>query len=76
MSLLLAREANVMIDDAGFACDLRASLAEAMELGAMRVQTASWHHQSLPVRIMTWICYELVRFLTGWSSYGRAGEFR
>jgi cardiolipin synthase len=76
MSLLLAREANVMIDDAGFACDLRASLAEAMELGALRVQPASWQHQSLPVRIMTWICYELVRFLTGWSSYGRAGEFR
>jgi len=76
MSLLLAREANVMIDDAGFACGLRASLTEAMELGALRVQPASWHHQSLPARIMTWICYELVRFLTGWSSYGRAREFK
>ena len=76
MSLLLAREANVMIDDAGFARELRASLTEAMELGAQRVQAASWHRQSLPVRIMTWICYEMVRFLTGWSSYGRAREFR
>ena len=76
MSLLLAREANVMIDDAGFARDLRASLTEAMELGATRVLPANWHHQSLPVRAMTWICYELVRFLTGWSSYGRAREFR
>jgi cardiolipin synthase len=76
MSLLLAREANVMIDDAEFARDLRASLANAMDLGAQRVEPASWHRQSLPARIMTWICYELVRLLTGWSSYGRAREFR
>ena len=76
MSLLLAREANVMIDDAGFARELRASLTEAMELGAQRVQAASWHRQSLAARIMTWICYGMVRFLTGWSSYGRAREFR
>jgi cardiolipin synthase A/B len=76
MSLLLAREANVMIDDAGFARDLRASLTEAMELGAQRVQPQNWQRQSLAARIMTWICYELVRFLTGWSSYGRAREFK
>ena len=32
MSLLLAREANVVIDDAGFARELRLSLSEAMEM--------------------------------------------
>ncbi len=76
MSLLLAREANVMIDDAGFASELRTSLNNAMELGAQRVQRESWKRQSLSARIMTWICYELVRFMTGWSSYGRAREFK
>ena len=76
MSLLLAREANIMIDDAGFARELRASLRDAMELGAQRVQPQSWQRQSLAARIMTWICYELVRFMTGWSSYGRAREFK
>jgi cardiolipin synthase len=75
MSLLLAREANVIIDDADFARQLKASLNDAMTLGAVRVDTASWQRQSLPARMMTWICYELVRFLTGWSSYGRAREF-
>ncbi len=75
MSLLLAREANVMIDDADFARELTASLNDAMALGAVRVDAASWQRQSLPARMMTWICYELVRFLTGWSSYGRAREF-
>ena len=77
MSLLLAREANVLIDDAEFAQKLRASLNEAMETGASRVQRENWERQShsLPTRVMTWICYELVRFLSGWSSYGRTREF-
>jgi cardiolipin synthase len=76
MSLLLAREANVMIDDENFARELKASLDDAMSLGAVRLDSASWKRQSLPTRAMTWICYELVRFMTGWSSYGRAREFK
>jgi cardiolipin synthase len=78
MSLLLAREANMLIDDAGFAGDLHASLSAAIEAGAQPVQRAQWEQQShsLSMRAMTWICYELVRFLSGWSSYGRAREFQ
>ena len=76
MSLLLAREANVVIDDEDFARALKASLDEAMALGASRVDSASWQRQPLLARIMTWICYELVRFMTGWSAYGRAAEFK
>jgi cardiolipin synthase len=76
MSLLLAREANVVIDDAGFARELRRSLNDAMEKGAHQVHRASWKKQPLQARVMNWICYELVRFLTGWSSYGRAREFK
>ena len=75
MSLLLAREANVVIDDEPFALELRASLDDAIALGAKRVDIESWEHQSLPQRMMTWICYEFVRFMTGWSSYGRTREF-
>lgn len=78
MSLLLAREANVMIDDAAFARELRLSLNEAMESGAQPVLRTQWERQShtLPMRLMTWLCYGLVRFLSGWSSYGRAREFQ
>src|SRR4051812_34289130 len=75
MSLLLAREANLVIDDVDFARELKASLNDAMALGAVRVDAAMWQRQSLPARAMTWICYEMVRFVTGWSSYGRAREF-
>ena len=78
MSLLLAREANVMIDDVAFACALRQSLSDAMDGGAQPVDRNHWAQQSnsLPMRAMTWICYGLVRFLTGWSAYGRAREFK
>ena len=76
MSLLLAREANIVIDDAGFAHELRQSLTNAMTDGAQQVHRAGWKKQPLRVRMMSWICYQLVRFLTGWSSYGREREFR
>jgi len=78
MSLLLAREANVMVEDAGFAAALNASLVDAMRTGAHPVLRAHWQPQahSVSMRAMTWICYQLVRFLSGWSSYGRARDFQ
>jgi len=78
LSLLLAREANIVIDDAGFALKLLQRLMNAIETGAYRLRSEDWERgsYSLPVRTLTWICYQLVRFLSGWSSYGRAQEFR
>ena len=75
MSLLLAREANVVIKDVAFARELQQRLGQAMKKGTQQLQLESWQKQPLPSRIMSWICYGLVRFLTGWSSYGRASEF-
>lgn len=78
LSLLLAREANIVLDDAGFALKLQWSLKNAMETGARQLRRGDWerHSYSLPARTMTWICYQLVRFLSAWSSYGRAQEFQ
>jgi cardiolipin synthase len=78
MSLLLAREANVLVDDAGFAAELRTSLEDAISSGAQAVLRERWERQShsLPLRVMTWLCYGLVRFLSGWSSYGRARDYQ
>lgn len=75
MSLLLAREANVVIDDPSFARELRANLEEAMLTGSARLEPARWETQSLTVRVMTWLCFGFARFLIGWSSYGRSQEF-
>jgi cardiolipin synthase len=74
-SLLLAREANVVIEDEGFAAQLRESLLAAMSEGAAQVRRERWHSQPWPVRFLTWGCYGLVRLLTGLFAYGRAREF-
>jgi cardiolipin synthase len=74
-SLLLAREANVVIEDAGFAGELRASLLAAMADGAVQVKRESWKAQPWTTRALMKLCYELVRFVTGVFAYGRAEEF-
>ncbi|HUF80458.1 MAG TPA: cardiolipin synthase ClsB [Burkholderiales bacterium] len=74
-SLLLAREANVIIDDAAFALELRASLLAAIAGAAQEVQRERWRDQPWTARCLTRGCYELVRFLAGVSAYGRAREF-
>lgn len=75
-SLLLAREANVVIKDDPFAHELRESLIEAMESDSTRLLPDSWAKQPLTVRFLTWLSYGLVRLLTGMAGYGRDHEFR
>jgi cardiolipin synthase len=74
-SLVLAREANVVIEDEGFAVQLRESLFAAMSEGAAQVKRERWRSQPWPVRVFTWLCYGLARLLTGLFAYGRAREF-
>jgi cardiolipin synthase len=73
-SLLLAREANVAVDDAVFASCLHASLSAAMADGAREVRPEHWHRRPLPARVAHWACYGFARLLTGLSAYGQAQE--
>jgi len=74
-SLLLAREANVVIEDDGFAAQLRDNLLAEMDEGAAQVKRERWRSQPWTVRAVTWFCYGLARLLTGLFAYGRAREF-
>jgi cardiolipin synthase len=74
-SLLLAREANVVVEDFDFARELGASLRGAMEEGARQVRRESWHRRPLPARVAHWTCYGFARLLTGLFAYGQAQEF-
>jgi cardiolipin synthase len=74
-SLLLAREANVVVEDFDFARELGASLRAAMEGGARQVRRESWHRRPLPARVAHWTCYGFARLLTGLFAYGQAQEF-
>jgi cardiolipin synthase len=73
-SLLLAREANVMIEDEAFAWNLRSSLMVAIADGARQIRRERWKDQPRLTRIMSWGCYEVVRFLAGTFAYGRRRE--
>ena len=74
-SLLLAREANVLVDDEGFADELLTSLRAAMEGGARAVHPENWRRRPLPARVAHWACYGFARLLTGVFSYGPAREY-
>ena len=69
-SLMLAREANVVVDDANFSQELRGSLHDHMQDGAMVVAKSAWHQQPLWRRALIWSAYGCARLLMGLVGYG------
>lgn len=69
-SLLLAREANVIIRDADFARRLRASLMRACHEAAREVRAEDLSASPLVTRALRWAAYGLVRLLLGLTRYG------
>ena len=69
-SLLLAREANVVIEDSAFARQLRDSLERAICSGATELRPADWQRLSLLQRALNWVSYQLVRLAIGLAGYG------
>jgi cardiolipin synthase len=74
-SLLLAREANLVVDDSRFASELRTSLGTALERGSRQVQAENWHRRPWAARVAHWTCYGFARLLTGLFAYGQSKEF-
>ena len=68
-SLLLSREANVVVDDEGFGETLRQSLNQAVEIDGRRILAGNWKQQPTGVRFMSWLCYGLLRLMMGISGY-------
>jgi cardiolipin synthase len=69
-SLMLAREANIAIEDPHFCTELRESLQRAIEVGALFIRRNAWHHQPWPRRATIWLAYAIARFLMGMAGYG------
>ena len=70
-SLLLAREANVIIDDARFAADLKARIEQGMSRGAVLIQQQEFRHRGWLRRCIDRVSYTLLRIgvaLTGKSN--------
>lgn len=69
-SLMLAREANVIVDDLRFSQELRRSLLDHMRSGAKVVAKRMWHRQPLWRRVLIWSAYGCARLLMGVAGYG------
>jgi cardiolipin synthase len=68
LSLLLAREANVVVEDPAFARQLRAQLEQAIEHGGCRVDPKTYANRSWRLRLLDRLAFSLMRlalFLTG-----------
>jgi cardiolipin synthase len=61
-SLLLAREANLLVLDAHFTRALGISLRRAIEQHSRRVQSADFAERGLVRRLGNWLAYRLLRF--------------
>lgn len=72
-SLLLAREANVAVDDARFARQLRERLNRAIDEGGVRIVLGSHAKRPWPVRLMNAAALALVRL--GVALTGRGADY-
>ncbi len=63
LSLLLAREANVVVDDVSFASDLRARLELAMLQGARPVDPDTYAHRPWRQRLLDRVAFVAMRVL-------------
>jgi len=69
-SLLLAREANLVVRDARFAEDLHRRLDQAMADGGREISANGRERSSRLQRVLNWAAYGLVRVLIGIAGYG------
>ncbi len=64
-SLLMAREANVIVRDTGFAAKLRASLERAITNDGVEIRADDLRKRSLLTRAACWLAYSAVRLAVG-----------
>lgn len=68
-SLVLNREANVVVLDRDFACAVRASVMEEIEANATRQDPADWHKRGMLDRATSWLAYGFARMVAGWLGF-------
>lgn len=73
-SLLMAREANIVVEDAAFANRLRSHLLGLIQQGARPIIRESWSRQPFVARSLAWMSYGLFRLSTGVLGYAKEHE--
>lgn len=75
-SLLMAREANVVVHDPDFAGQLRAELVRMIEHGARPLGPQLWAERPKLYKALVWVAYGVVRVAMGLLGYGGNEWFR
>ena len=70
-SLLLNKEANIVVRDPRFGGELRDSLLHAIEHGARELQPEELSRQPWHSRLLRWLAYGVVRAMVGIAGYGQ-----
>lgn len=64
-SLLLSREANIVVQDKAFNAELKADLEQAIAEKSIQVRPEDWSRRHMFKRIFSWVVYVLVRLMIG-----------
>jgi cardiolipin synthase len=64
-SLMLAREANIVVSDAGFTRELRQKLLQAASHGGRELRHRQWKDRPIAERVLRWMAYGAVRLMIG-----------
>jgi cardiolipin synthase A/B len=75
-SLLMAREANIVVRDAEFSGQLKNELARMIEDGARPLASQHWAGSPRAYKVLVWIAYGIVRVAMGLLGYGGNEWFR
>ena len=70
-SLLLSREANVIIRDRAFTAELHAELEFLIQNGGLAITPQEWVKASIIKRLASWVAYGMVRFFLGVIGYAK-----
>ena len=68
-SMMLAREANIMVEDHAFAQELREEIVSSIRLGAYKVDAQQWLAGNRIKRGISWVVYAAVRVSLGIIGY-------
>ena len=75
-SLLMAREANIVVRDPDFSGQLKSELTRMIDDGARPLAPQHWAGRPRVYKALVWIAYGIVRFAMGLLGYGGNEWFR
>jgi cardiolipin synthase len=64
-SMMLAREANIVVQDKAFADELRSEIINSIREGSHQVSAQEWLHGKRAKRLLSWLVYGMVRVFMG-----------